>query len=359
MHVNTPLITSNDCEGGGEIFHVSSPTHPNFFNTPEGSAPPSLTVSSQLHLEMAAQGLGRVYTLSPCFRADLGSEMSSRHLAEFYMLEAEWCWPAALRLGAQANNIGDQVIDGLGSICDVGEHLVKKVIQHVMDRCDAELEHLEVEVPKLNQLKSHKGGARAIQQSSFYNLPLRERLSALLSTEYIRIPYNDAYDVLTRFHKPSKSNAQRNWERGLNADQERWLVEYLMKQQDPTSVSAKGLGVFVTNYPAACKPFYMKRSQNETDDTVACTDMLLPGLGEVIGGSLREDDYETLRRRIMSQHESQVPKALEGYLDLRKYGSCPHGGFGLGFDRLMMLLTGMLNIRDVVMMGRWKGHCDY
>lgn len=357
-HLHTPLMTRNDCEGGGEVFTVSAINDPNFFNSKRSTAleterlnsEVSLTVSSQIHLEMAAHGLGRVYTISPCFRADLGSEMSSRHLAEFYMVEAEWCWPKKSSL--VPNKFTDNNFDSdLGGLMNVSEFLIKSVSRRVLERNDEELEYLEKQVPLTNQYHKKNTSTKILQTDFFSKYPLRSRIEKLSQSNYSKMSYDDAFKLLES--DGNRAVRGRKWDQGFNAEQERWIANH--------SFSNGNVGLFIYGYPGKCKPFYMKQHDNGTldDKTVECFDLILPGVGELIGGSVREDNYDTLMKRMKEFLDSEsLYSDLRSYVELRKFGTCPHGGFGLGFDRLLMLLTGVPNIKDLVLFGRWRGYCE-
>ena len=359
MHVHTPMITANDCEGAGEVFrltttnddkpenkspignNISKDTAVEFFKHPV-----YLTVSSQLHLEMALGGVHRVYTLSPCFRADLGSEESTRHLAEFYMLEAELSFPEninAERHGAKALSEQDAGVFGLMKCT---EELVKSMAKSVYAKSENDVQLLSIQFQKrLAQRKQQKRNAEISQIA-----PL-ERLSQLMANDFHRISYTDAVETLYMHSiKERKVKFKRppiQWGHALYAEHERYLCSHFAKP------------VFVYNYPAAVKPFYMKqRTDSQGRQVAACFDLLIPGLGEVVGGSVREHSYEKLKQSLQD-HGLNQNKELDWYLDLRRYGTCPHGGFGLGFDRLLMYMTGMDNIRDVVQCGRWRTSCKY
>ncbi|KAG0706893.1 hypothetical protein DFH29DRAFT_898861, partial [Suillus ampliporus] len=304
-YVHTPILTSSDCEGGGETFRVSpassSPppgqppdpsVHAEFF-----SQPAYLTVSSQLHLEALAASLSRVYTLSPCFRAE--RSQTNRHLAEFWMLEAEWAF---------INHVGD--------VCHVVEESLKNVL--VQCRTENPLLWKDGDEAKLKSLEDSSRPGHA----------------------WTRMTYTDAVKELERYHACSRIGFEFEpaWGRALQSEHERWLSERLV-----------GGPVFVTDYPTSLKPFYMRA--NDGGETVACFDLLVPFIGELVGGSLREERFSHLVEAI--QRHGLKEEEYRWYLDLRKYGSAPHGGYGLGFERLISWMSGIENVRECIAMPRW------
>jgi len=318
---HTPIITSSDCEGAGEVFEVSttekSPTTPDddgtFFRSPK-----YLTVSSQLHLEALAQSVGNVWTLSPTFRAE--KSHTARHLSEFYMLEAEMTF---------TENMHDVM------------SVVEKVIRTVQANLQASTSRVAKELLKGSQDE-------------------KELLRRWTSSErFPRITYTEAIKILQA--STHQFDHTPEWGSGLQAEHERYIATEV-------GVSAEGINpVFVTHYPKAIKPFYMLPSKSEDDpETVECFDLLVPEACEIVGGSMREHRFEALLKSM--QANGMIPASLDPsdeelcqlkwYLDLRKWGSVPHGGFGLGFDRLLAYLGGVQNIRDVVSFPRWVGRCD-
>ena len=300
--MHTPILTSHDCEGGGEVFKVAPASTPSdkssqdFFNKPV-----FLTVSGQLHAEMLASALSRVYTFGPVFRAE--ESVTSRHLAEFWMLEAEMTF-----------------IDKLDQLLDVTEGSVQYATRHVMDHCSEDIAFF----------------------NKFVDSTLTERLAKSIDQPFARMTYTEAIQVLQKANK--KFEFPTVWGSSLQSEHERYLAsEYC---QSP---------VFVTDYPTEQKPFYMRA--NYDGKTVACFDLLLPGIGELVGGSMRED------RDILLQAKMEAAgmdiEEYQWYLDLRKYGSAPHGGYGIGFERFLLWLTGLENVREVVPVPRWVGHCKY
>ncbi|KAI9469710.1 MAG: asparaginyl-tRNA synthetase [Benjaminiella poitrasii] len=297
---NTPILTSHDCEGGGEVFKISpidSKDPVEFFKKPV-----YLTVSGQLHAEITASAMSRVYTFGPVFRAE--QSMTSRHLAEFWMLEAEMAF-----------------IDELAPLLDVTEANIQETTRHVLETCSDDL--------------------------AFFNqrieTTLLERLQKSLEKPFVRMSYDEAIEVLQReqhrFRFPTK------WGSSLQSEHERYLAsEYCAHP------------VFVTDYPSELKPFYM-RANSDGGKTVGCFDLLLPGIGELVGGSLREERYDVLEQKMRTANMNI--EDYQWYLDLRKYGSAPHGGYGIGFERLLLWLTGLENVREVIPMPRWVGHCKY
>ncbi|CCL99001.1 uncharacterized protein FIBRA_01009 [Fibroporia radiculosa] len=290
--VHTPIVTSNDCEGAGETFRIASPNiHQQ--QTPSTSPdadeffgkPAYLTVSSQLHLEAMAAAMSRVYTLSPCFRAE--RSQTNRHLSEFWMLEAEWAFT--------------ETVD---DVCQIVEAALKHVLEEAGDLSPQSAEYNE-QVPKLLE-------------------------SAKLTERWARITYDEAISELAKFHASTRKFVfEPAWGRALQSEHERWIAEKLV-----------GGPTFVINYPASLKPFYMRL--NDDSRTVACFDLLVPHLGELVGGSLREEREEHLREAFNRHGMNQAE--YDWYLDLRKYGSAPHGGFGLGFERLISWMGGIDNL---------------
>lgn len=377
-HLHTPLLTSMDCEGGGEVFQVvaDSPlnevkdkvreVHHEKLNEVQSTChentaklsndtnnegndnrrekqvepmdakgdsnffferPTFLTVSAQLHLELGVHSHSRVYTLSPCFRADTGSRDSSRHLAEFYMLETEWAFPSSLN-----------------ELLDVCEDFVRSVVQSASERCATELEYLE---QQQRQQKKNPGKVPV--------LALRDNLHHLFGANappFERLTYTECVPILQRANKRF-TIPFTGWGQPLQTEHERYLCAHMGNRP-----------VFVTDYPQSCKPFYMRLNEECLNEktTVACFDLLVPGIGELVGGSLREERWSLLQQRMEVEgllSDDEKRQMYGWYLDLRRVGSCPHGGFGLGLDRLIMLMTGMENIRDVVLVSRFRTKCEY
>ncbi|KAI0780982.1 asparaginyl-tRNA synthetase [Trametes elegans] len=323
LHIHTPILTSNDCEGAGETFRVvpSSDTPTDSSNPPPSGTthaapseyfghPAYLTVSSQLHLEAVAASISRVYTLSPCFRAE--RSQTSRHLAEFWMLEAEWAFTSSV-----------------AELCAVVEGVLRHVLRAA---CSG---------PELAELAGAHDPRPAL------------RVLADAPQPWARMSYTDAVARLAAHHaqNPSAFAFAPGWGKALQSEHERWLAEECVRAP-----------VFVTDYPAALKPFYMRA--NAPDDaggqagggergTVACFDLLVPGVGELVGGSLREERLALLEAAIARHGLSRAE--YEWYLDLRKYGGAPHGGFGLGFERLISWISGIESVRECIAMPRWAG----
>lgn len=278
-----PILTEHDCEGGGEVFHVEA-NRPNFF-----SKPTYLTVSTQLHLEIAASSLSRVYSISPVFRAE--NQQTTKHLSEFWMLECEISF-----------------LDNLNILMEFIEELLKRSTEALL--------------------------SSAIESS--LNI---ERVKDLLNRPFSKISYTDAIKELSKVS--GKFSYPISWGKDLKTEHERYLAESVFNGP-----------VFVTDYPQELKPFYMKL--NKDGKTVTCCDLLLPGIGEIVGGSLREEDYASLKANMEKKIDIRDgSNPLQWYLDLRKYGSTPHGGFGLGIDRFLQFISGTSNIRDVVMIPRY------
>lgn len=298
VYVHTPLITGSDCEGAGEMFQVTTLPLNDLPKTEDGKVdyskdffekPVNLTVSGQLYGEAFALAFRDIYTFGPTFRAEYS--FTARHAAEFWMIEPEMAF-----------------CDLAGDL-EVAEAMVKYIINAVLERCPAEMDFFNRMIDK----------------------GLLERLDNVLNSDFVRITYTEAVELLQKSGESFKYPV--NWGDDLQTEHERYITEKIFKKP-----------VFVTDYPKAIKAFYMR--QNDDGKTVAAADLLVPGVGEIIGGSQREERYDVLKARCeelgfdMSQYE--------WYLDLRKYGGVKHAGFGLGFERMVMYVTGMANIRDVL-----------
>ena len=308
VYVHTPIITGSDCEGAGEMFQVTTLDMNNLPLTEDGQVDYSkdfyghstnLTVSGQLNVETFAFAFKNVYTFGPTFRAE--NSNTTRHAAEFWMIEPEICFA----------DLQDDMM--------LAESMLKYVIRYVLDNCPEEMNFF----------------------NSFVDKGLIERLVHVASSDFGRVTYTDAIKILEKHN--DEFDYKVYWGCDLQTEHERYLTEKEFKKP-----------VFVTDYPKEIKAFYMKL--NEDGRTVAACDCLVPGIGEIIGGSQREDNLELLEKRM---DECGLNKEDYGfYLDLRKYGSARHAGFGLGFERCIMYLTGMSNIRDVLPFPRTVGNCD-
>lgn len=301
FYFHTPIITASDCEGAGQMFQVTTKNLYDLKKDENGNIiydddffgkTTSLTVSGQLEGELGATALGQIYTFGPTFRAE--NSNTPRHLAEFWMIEPEVCF-----------------ID-LNDLMDLEEDFIKYCVKWALDNCMDDLEFLNKMIDK----------------------GLIERLRAVADTEFVRLPYTEGIKILEEaIAKGHKFEFPVSWGCDLASEHERYLVEEHFKKP-----------VILTDYPKEIKAFYMK--MNEDGKTVQGTDVLFPQIGEIIGGSVREENYDKLMSRI---EEMNIPmKDMWWYLDTRKFGSCPHGGFGLGFERLILFVTGMQNIRDVI-----------
>ena len=308
VYVHTPIITGSDCEGAGEMFRVTTMDMENVPKTEDGAVDytqdffgkeTSLTVSGQLNAETYAQAFGNVYTFGPTFRAE--NSNTTRHAAEFWMLEPEMAFA----------DLEDDM--------DLAEDMLKYVINYVMENAPEEMNFF----------------------NSFVDKGLIDRLTNVATSEFARITYTDAIEILKKHN--DKFEFKVSWGVDLQTEHERYLTEEVYKRP-----------VFVTDYPKDIKAFYMK--QNPDGKTVAAVDCLVPGIGEIIGGSQREDDYEKLATRM--EELGMKTEDYGFYMDLRKYGSTRHAGFGLGFERCIMYLTGMGNIRDVVPFPRTVNNCE-
>ena len=308
VYVHTPLITASDCEGAGEMFQVTTLDLENVPKNEDGTVDYSkdffgkranLTVSGQLNAENFAMAFGDVYTFGPTFRAE--NSNTQRHAAEFWMIEPEMAF---------CDLNGDM---------EVAEAMIKHIIRTVMDKCPQEMAFF----------------------NSFVDKGLIERLEHVASSDFGRVSYTEAVEILKKNN--DKFDYKVEWGCDLQTEHERYLTEQVFKRP-----------VFVTDYPKEIKAFYMK--QNDDGKTVAAMDCLVPGIGEIIGGSERENDYQKLLTRMNELGLS--PEDYKFYLDLRKYGSTRHAGFGLGFERCVMYLTGMANIRDVIPFPRTVNNCE-
>jgi asparaginyl-tRNA synthetase len=308
FYVHTPIITGSDAEGAGEMFHVTTLDMKNPPKNSDGTInykedffekETNLTVSGQLEGELAAMALGLIYTFGPTFRAE--NSNTPRHLAEFWMIEPEMAF----------YDINDNM--------DLAEEMLKYLIQYALDNCMSDLEFLN------NQ----------------YDKELIARLNLVTEKPFTRLTYTEAVDVLMKNN--SKFEFKVEWGTDLQKEHENYLVEHF-----------KG-PVILTGYPKNIKAFYMK--QNDDGKTVRAMDVLFPWIGEIIGGSQREDNYEKLLTRMREMHIPE--KEMSWYLDTRKFGACPHAGFGLGFERLMLFVTGMTNIRDVMPFPRTPGNAEF
>jgi len=308
VYVHTPLITGSDCEGAGEMFQVTTMDLNNIPKTEDGKIdfskdffgkPTNLTVSGQLNGETFAMAFRNIYTFGPTFRAE--NSNTTRHAAEFWMIEPEMAFA------------------DLDDLLRVEEDMLKYIISYV-------LEHAPEEMNFFN---------------SFVDKGLLDRLNNILNNDFGRITYTDAVALLEKHN--DKFDYPVSWGCDLQTEHERFLTEQIFKKP-----------VFVTDYPKEIKAFYMKL--NPDGKTVAAVDCLVPGVGEITGGSQREDNYEILKARI--EELGMNPEDYDFYMDLRKYGSTRHAGFGLGFERCVMYLTGIGNIRDAIPFPRTVGNCE-
>lgn len=303
-YVHTPIITGSDCEGAGEMFRVTThgwktdcKTESEYYADDFFGVKAGLTVSGQLEGECAAMALGKIYTFGPTFRAEHSN--TTRHVAEFWQIEPEVCFC------------------DLDDIIGIAEDFIKSIIKDVMSACPDELAYFDERIEK----------------------GLLEKLNFVVASEFGKITYTEAVKVLKKSGKEFKYPVE--WGCDLQTEHERYLTEEYFKKP-----------VFVTDYPADIKAFYMK--QNSDNKTVAATDLLVPGIGEIIGCSEREADFEKLKSAMVKRN---LPlEAYSEYLDTRKYGSVPHSGFGLGFERMLMYITGVQNIRDTLLYPRTVGN---
>ncbi len=309
VYTHTPIITGSDCEGAGEMFRVTTLDPANPPRTENGDVDysqdffgkqTSLTVSGQLEGECMAMAFGKIYTFGPTFRAE--NSNTQRHAAEFWMVEPEIAFCE------------------LSDIMDTAQDMIKYVINYVFEKCPDELNFF----------------------NSFVDKGLIERLKFVAESPFVRMSYTDAVAALEKAN--DRFTFKAYWGCDLQTEHERYLTEELCK-----------CPVFVTDYPKEIKAFYMR--QNEDGKTVGAVDLLVPGIGEIIGGSQREERYDVLVDRIKELGLNE--EDYSWYLDLRKYGGARHGGFGLGFERLIMYLTGISNIRDVLLFPRTVGNAEF
>ena len=309
VYINTPLITGSDCEGAGEMFQVTTLDLENPPRTEDGKIDyskdffgkkTSLTVSGQLNAENFAMAFGDVYTFGPTFRAE--NSNTARHAAEFWMIEPEMAF---------CDLAGDM---------DVAEAMIKHIITRVLERCPDEINFF----------------------NSFVDKGLKARLEHVATSDFARVSYTEAVEILKKHN--DKFEYRVDWGTDLQTEHERYLTEQIYQRP-----------VFVTDYPKEIKAFYMRL--NDDGKTVAAADCLVPGIGEIIGGSQREERLELLEGRI--RELGMNPEDYWWYCDLRRYGSCRHAGFGLGFERIVMYLTGVSNIRDVELHPRTVGSAEF
>ncbi|XP_003226016.1 asparaginyl-tRNA synthetase [Anolis carolinensis] len=302
LHIHTPIITSNDCEGAGEVFQVEPAKevkepeeNPHFFNIPA-----FLTVSGQLHLEVMAGAFTKVYSFGPTFRADYSQ--SRKHLAEFYMVEAELAF-----------------VESLQDVMQIMEDLFKRVTDVVLSKCphDIELFHKHV-----------APGQKA-------------KLEKMLNNQFITMPYTEAIEVLKGAREYFTYKPE--WGQDLQSEHEKYLLKHCGE-----------IPVFIFNYPYDLKPFYMRDNEDGVHHTVAAVDLLVPGVGELCGGSLREDRLDFLQSRLQ---RLGLEDTYQWYLELRQFGSTPHGGFGMGFERYLRCILGVENIKDVIPFPRFPRSC--
>ena len=309
VYINTPIITGSDAEGAGEMFQVTTLDMSNPPRLEDGSIDwsqdffgkkASLTVSGQLNAENFAMAFGNVYTFGPTFRAE--NSNTQRHAAEFWMIEPEMAFC------------------DLKGYMDVAEDMIKYIIKTVLEKCPEEINFF----------------------NSFVDKGLKERLEHVANSDFGRVSYTEAVEILKKNN--DKFDFKVEWGTDLQTEHERYLTEQVFKRP-----------VFVTDYPREIKAFYMRL--NEDGKTVAAADCLVPGIGEIIGGSQREERIEILEARI--KELGMNPEDYWWYCDLRRYGSCRHAGYGLGFERMVMYLTGISNIRDVELHPRTVGNAEF
>lgn len=327
VYIHTPIITSSDAEGAGEMFHITNFDIANPPKTENGEIdykqdffgkPANLTVSGQLEGELAAMAFSDIYTFGPTFRAE--NSNTTRHLAEFWMIEPEMAF----------YDLNDNM--------DLAEALLKHVIAYALEKCGDDIEFLSQRLLEEEKQKP---------QNERSEMSLVEKLKFCLENNFERITYTEAIDILKESNHNKKKKFQylvNEWGVDLQSEHERYLVEKHFKKP-----------VILTDYPKNIKAFYMR--QNDDGKTVRAMDILFPGIGEIVGGSQREERLEKLETRMK---EMGIPaEELWWYLDTRRFGACPHAGFGLGFERLVLFVTGMTNIRDVIPFPRTPKNCEF
>jgi asparaginyl-tRNA synthetase len=327
VYLHTPIITASDAEGAGETFHVTNFDLSNPAKNVDGTInykedffgrPTNLTVSGQLEAELGALALSDVYTFGPTFRAE--NSNTARHLAEFWMIEPEMAF----------SDLEDNM--------NLAEEFIKYIIKYVLDNDREDLEFLSARLVEEEKQKS---------QNERSEMELIEKLELVANSNFERITYTEAIEILKASNHNKKKKFQfpiDRWGVDLQSEHERYLVEKHFKKP-----------VILSNYPKGIKAFYMR--QNDDGTTVAAMDILAPGIGEIVGGSQREERLEKLEERM---RDMNIPvEELWWYLDTRKFGSCPHAGFGLGFERLVQFVTGMSNIRDVIPFPRFPKNADF
>ena len=326
FQMHSPIITGSDAEGAGEMFQVTTLDLNNVPKAEDGSVDfaedffgktANLTVSGQLEAELGAMALGQVYTFGPTFRAE--NSNTSRHLAEFWMIEPEVAFA------------------DLASNMKLAEDCLKSILRYVLASCDEDLEFLEN-----REIQAEK----QLPQDQRHDAPLRARLQVVVDTPFQHVTYTEAIDLLQRSkpYKKKKFKYPVEWGVDLQSEHERWLVEKHFNGP-----------VIITDYPASIKAFYMR--QNDDGKTVAAMDVLVPGIGEIIGGSQREERLDRLQAKCA---EFNIPEDhVWWYLDTRRFGSAVHSGFGMGFERLVMYVTGMTNIRDVIPFPRTPQNAEF
>ncbi|UXP33708.1 asparagine--tRNA ligase [Reichenbachiella agarivorans] len=327
FNIHTPIITASDAEGAGETFKVTTLDLNQVPRTEDGKVDYSqdffeketnLTVSGQLEGELAAMALGQIYTFGPTFRAE--NSNTTRHLAEFWMIEPEMAFA----------DIDDNA--------DLAEEMLQYLVQYALDHCADDLKFLHEREVEENKNK------KETERPEMY---LLDRLKFVVENDFERVTYTEAIDILRNSNPNKKKKFQyliESWGADLQSEHERFLVEKHFKKP-----------VILTNYPKDIKAFYMR--QNDDGKTVAAMDILFPGIGEIVGGSQREERLDKLEQRMA---EMGIPsEELWWYLDTRKFGSAPHSGFGLGFERMILFVTGMTNIRDVIPFPRTPGNAEF
>ena len=327
FYVNTPIVTGSDAEGAGEMFKVTNLPFDNTPRTEDGKVDykqdffgkeTNLTVSGQLEAETFAMALGQVYTFGPTFRAE--NSNTSRHLAEFWMIEPEVAF------------------NDLDANMDLAEDFIRSVIQYTLDNCADDLAFLQERLANEEKQKP---------QNERSDMPLIEKLNFVLENRFKRVSYTEAIDIL-RNSKPNKNKKFKypinKWGADLQSEHERFLVEKHFK-----------CPVILFDYPAQIKAFYMRL--NEDEKTVRAMDILFPGIGEIVGGSQREERLDVLIEKMKALGIEE--KEMWWYLDTRRFGSAVHSGFGLGFERLVLFVTGMTNIRDVIPFPRTPQNAEF